>query len=500
MPNEHVDVLIIGAGVSGVGAACHVSRECPGKSYTILERRQRVGGTWDLFRYPGVRSDSDMYTFGYRFRPWLDTRILADGTSIRNYVEQTAREYGVDEHIRFNSAVTAVRWSSDDNRWTVEFRDEETGETHQMTATFMLACSGYYDYDSGYRPDFAGEERFGGTLVHPQHWPEDLDHAGKKVVIIGSGATAVTLVPAMAETAEHVTMLQRSPSYIISLPAVDKISAAMGKVLSDGLVYKLARARNIALQRLIYAVARARPRLMRSVVQRAAARKLAGSSDMDNFSPKYDPWDQRLCIVPDGDLFASIREGRADVVTDTIKTFTETGVELDSGKHLDADIVVVATGLQVQMLGGAALEIDGEPVRITDKVTYKATLLEDMPNAALVFGYTNASWTLKADIAAEYVCRLLRHMDDYGYTRFVVRATDAERGKGSVLSSLNAGYVRRGDDHLPRQGRHGPWKVRNDYLRDAPMLRRSRVDDGIVQFSTPAPSEPARPAQEQIGA
>ena len=489
MAEQHVDVLIVGAGISGIGAACHLERQCPGKSYAILERRRAIGGTWDLFRYPGIRSDSDMFTFGFNFRPWLDTKVLADGDSIRTYVRDTAREYGVEDHIRFGTRAVTASWSSAEQRWTVTARDEGTDETSTWTANYLLGCTGYYNYDQGYRPDFPGEERFGGILVHPQHWPEDLDYRGKRVVIIGSGATAVTLMPAMAEDAAHVTMLQRSPTYIVSLPARDKISAAMRKLLPAQVVYKLARARNIAMQRTIYAVARAKPDLIRGLVVKGAQRQLGSTADIKHFTPKYDPWDQRLCVVPDGDLFRAIRGGKAEIVTDGIKTFTETGIELESGQHLDADVIITATGLNVQMLGGAEVEVDGRAVAINECVTYKGVLLEGVPNATLVFGYINASWTLKADLAAEYTCRLLNHMDEHGYTTVVAHAREADRAEGSVMGALRSGYVVRGNAFLPRQGTRGPWKVTNDYLRDAQMLRRGAIDDGILEFGTPAAAE-----------
>ncbi|HEY2272307.1 MAG TPA: NAD(P)/FAD-dependent oxidoreductase [Jatrophihabitantaceae bacterium] len=492
---RHVDVLIVGAGVSGVGAACHLTRELPGRSYAILERRRRIGGTWDLFRYPGVRSDSDMYTFGFNFRPWLDTKVLADGPSIRSYVNATAAEYGVTEHITFGRRMTAAAWSSADGHWTVTAVDEQTGTPETWTCDFLVVCTGYYDYDKGYRPELPGEADFGGTLVHPQHWPDDLDYRGKRVVVIGSGATAITLVPAMARDAAHVTMLQRSPSYIVSLPAVDKISLAMRKVLPAGFVYRLARGRNILLQRGMYAFARWRPNAMRKLVLAGARKHLGPDADVSHFKPKYDPWDQRLCVVPDGDLFSALRNGSADIVTDTIDTFTSDGIRLASGKELPADIVVVATGLQVQLLGGADLSVDGESVAVSRRVTYKGVLLEGVPNAAIVFGYTNASWTLKADLAAEYVTRLLRHMTASGYTQVVARADESERGPGSVMGTLKSGYVQRADGELPRQGLHAPWRVLNDYLRDAPMMRRGRIDDGILKFSR----TPAR-ASEQVDA
>jgi cation diffusion facilitator CzcD-associated flavoprotein CzcO len=482
MAVEHVDVLIVGAGISGVGAACHLTRESPGKRYLILERRERMGGTWDLFRYPGIRSDSDMFTFGYNFRPWNETKVLADGPSIRQYVADTAAEYGVDKHIRYGITVTKASWSTEESQWTLETVDAATGLQRLFTANFVIACTGYYDYDQGYRPAFPDEDAFGGPIVHPQHWPEDLDYRNKRVVIIGSGATAVTLVPAMAEDAAHVTMLQRSPTYIMSLPVRDTISEKLRRVLPDDVVFRLARRRNITIQRAMYRLSRSRPGVVRNILLKGAARQLHGRSDMKHFTPDYDPWDQRLCVVPDGDLFRVIRHGRADIVTDRIKRFTSTGIELASGDELAADIIISATGLNVQLLGGAELEVDGEPVPLNQRVSYKSVLLEGVPNASLVFGYTNASWTLKADLAAEYTCRLLNHMDAHGYTQAVVHAGAEDRGPDSVLGALDSGYVRRGNDRLPRQGTNGPWQVRNDYLRDVPMLRKAPIEDGVLQF------------------
>jgi cation diffusion facilitator CzcD-associated flavoprotein CzcO len=499
MAIEHVDVLIVGAGVSGIGAACHLTRECPGKSYLILERRERMGGTWDLFRYPGIRSDSDMFTFGYNFRPWNETKVLADGPSIQRYVEQTAAEYGVDDHIRYGLRVLKASWSTAQARWTIEARDEATGRKKKFTADFLLACTGYYDYDEGYRPEFPGEADFPGPVVHPQHWPQDLDYRGKKVLIIGSGATAVTLVPAMAEDAGHVTMLQRSPTYILTLPAQDKISQRLRRVLPDSVVFAMARRRNIALQRAIYGLSRSQPGIIRSLILKAAERQLHGTSDIRHFSPSYNPWDQRLCVVPDGDLFRSIRSGRADIVTDRIERFTRTGVKLLSGTELEADIIVTATGLNVQMMGGAQVEVDGKPLRLHDTLTYKSVMLEGVPNAVLVFGYTNASWTLKADLACEYACRLLNHMGAHGYAQAVAHASEADRGTGSVLDTLQSGYVLRAKDKLPRQGTSGPWRVRQDYLRDVAVLRYAPIADGVLKF-TKAGAEKGEKAPARVPA
>jgi monooxygenase len=498
MAIEHVDVLIVGAGVSGIGAACHLTRECPDKSYLILERRQRMGGTWDLFRYPGIRSDSDMFTFGYNFRPWNEIKVLADGPSIQKYVSETAAQYGVDEHIHYGLKVLKGSWSTELGKWTVEARDEATGRKKKFTANFLMACTGYYNYDEGYRPEFPGEADFTGPVVHPQHWPEDLDYRGKKIVIIGSGATAVTLVPAMAEDAGHVTMLQRSPSYILALPGEDKVTQHLRRVLPGSVAFRIARRRNIRLQRTLYGLSKSQPGFMRSVLLKAAQRQLHGASDIKHFSPTYDPWDQRMCIVPDGDLFRTIRDGKADIVTDRIERFTATGIRLASGDELEADIIITATGLNVQMMGGAEVEVDGAPLVLNQTVTYKGVMLAGVPNAAMVFGYTNASWTLKADLAAEYTCRLLNHMDAHGYSQVVAHATDADRGTGSVLDTLNSGYVQRARDKMPRQGKSGPWKVKNDYLRDIPILRSGPIDDGVLQFSRAgakaAPKRPRVPA------
>jgi monooxygenase len=493
MPIEHVDVLIVGAGVSGIGAACHLSRGCPDRSYLVLERRARMGGTWDLFRYPGVRSDSDMFTFGYNFRPWNATKVLADGPAIRTYIEQTAAEYGVDEHIRYGMHVVRAGWSTERGRWTVEVRDAATRRHKKISANFLIACTGYYSYDEPYRPEFPGEAEFTGPIIHPQHWPEELDYRGKKVVVIGSGATAVTLVPAMAGDAGHVTMLQRSPTYILSLPAEDKISEQLLRVLPEALVFRMARRRNIGLQRALYGASRSRPAAIRGLIRKLAQRQLQGSSDIKHFSPPYDPWDQRLCIVPDGDLFKAIRSGRADIVTDRVDRFTATGIRLASGDELEADIIITATGLNVQMMGGAEVEIDGEPLELHDRLAYKSVMLEGVPNAVLVFGYTNASWTLKADLASEYTCRLLNHMSAHGYTQAVARARDTDRGDGTVLDTLNSGYVRRAAGLLPRQGKRAPWLVRNDYLRDVPVLRFGPIDDGVLEFSRAGAEAPTTP-------
>ena len=486
--DEHVDVLIVGAGISGIGTGCHLTRECPDTSFVILERRDAIGGTWDLFRYPGIRSDSDMYSFAYHFRPWHDTKILADGPKIKRYVEDTAAEYGVTDKIRFRRKVTRASWSSDESRWTVEATDEATGQTERYSAKYVVGATGYYSYDRGYRPEFPGEKDFKGTIVHPQFWPEDLDYRDKNVVVIGSGATAITLVPAMAGTAKHVTMVQRTPTYVVALPSVDPIAQNMYRAkLPGNLVYKVGRARNIAIQRGFYQLTRSRPEIARKLVLGWIRSQTRGKVDMKHFSPPYNPWDQRICVAPSGDLFRELRRGRASIVTDHIERFTSDGITLKSGEHLRADIIVTATGLQLELLGGVQADVDGEPVDPHDRVIYKGVMLEGVPNAMMILGYTNASWTLKADLAAEWFCRLIKHMDAKRYAKVVAIAEDTDRADESVMSTaLQSGYVQRAESIMPRQGTRKPWKVLNDYVRDAPALRRGRIDDGVLQFSRAA--------------
>ncbi|HET9681133.1 MAG TPA: NAD(P)/FAD-dependent oxidoreductase [Candidatus Limnocylindrales bacterium] len=478
---EHVDVLIIGAGLSGIGAAHHLQAALPGKTYTILEARGAIGGTWDLFRYPGVRSDSDMHTLGYRFRPWTQAKAIADGPSILRYIRDTAAEAGIDRHIRFRHRVVHAEWSSEDARWTVEAIHD--GEPVRFTCGFLYACSGYYRYDAGHLPDFPGVERFGGTVVHPQHWPEDLDHTGKRVVVIGSGATAVTLVPAMAHEAAHVTMLQRSPTYIMSLPAQDAIANTLRRLIGDRRAYPIVRWKNITAVTLFYRLSRRRPRLVSSIIRKAAIRRLPPGYDVDtHFKPRYRPWDQRLCIVPDGDLYAAIREGRASVVTDRITEFTETGLRLESGTELDADIVVTATGLRLLVLGGIRLTVDGRDVAVPETMAYKGMMLSGVPNFAFTIGYTNASWTLKADLVSEYVMRLLRHMDAHGHDQCVPVNDDPSVSEEPLLD-FQAGYVLRSIEEFPKAGSRTPWRLRTSYPRDLVDLRYGPIDDGAMRFS-----------------
>lgn len=478
---EHVDVLIIGAGLSGIGAAHHIQSAFPGRTYTILEARESIGGTWDLFRYPGVRSDSDMYTLCYRFRPWAQPQAIADGPAILQYIHETAAEAGIDRRIRFRHRVVRAEWSSEDAQWTVEA--DHDGEAVRLTAGFLYVCGGYYRYDGGHTPHFPGIERFGGTVVHPQQWPADLDYTGKKVVVIGSGATAVTLVPAMAERAEHVTMLQRSPTYIISLPGEDAIANGLRRLIGDRGAYPVARWKNVALQTLIYKLSRRRPQLIRSLIRKATIKQLPPGYDVDtHFKPAYQPWDQRLCLVPDGDLFAAIRAGRASVVTDQIEEFTETGLRLRSGGALEADVVVTATGLRLLALGGITLAVDGRDVKLPETMAYKAMMLSGVPNFAFTIGYTNASWTLKADLVSEYVVRLLRHMDAGGYDQ-CVPANDDPTVTERPLLDFQAGYVLRSIDEFPRAGSRPPWQLRMSYVHDLRTLRRGPVDDGVMRFS-----------------
>ena len=482
MGKQHYDVLIIGAGVSGIGMACHLKRECPGKRFAILERRQSLGGTWDLFRYPGIRSDSDMFTFGYNFRPWTGGKVLADGASIKQYVADTARENDVERNIRYGVAVKTADWSSEEKCWKLTAENEKTGEAETYTASFLVGCTGYYNYDQGYKPDFPGEKDFKGQVVHPQHWPEDLDYSGKKVVVIGSGATAITLVPTMAEKAAHVTMLQRSPTYLMPLPSTDKVTLALQKVLPEKAAYRLTRARNISISRLLYERSRKSPKAMRRLFLSVIKRQLKGKADMRHFTPDYNPWDQRLCVVKDGDLFDAIKAGTASIKTDHIERFTDTGIRLKSGEELEADIIIPATGLDIQMLGGIRPTVDGQGVVLKEKVIYKNVMVEGMPNSAMIFGYTNISWTLKADIASEYLCRLINHMDRKGYQVVVPRDTENSLGNDTILGSLDAGYIKRAEDRLPRQGTHGPWKASQNYLQDVKILRFEPIEDGYLEF------------------
>ncbi|MGA2422026.1 MAG: NAD(P)/FAD-dependent oxidoreductase [Candidatus Acidiferrum sp.] len=479
---EHFDVLIVGAGLSGIGAAYHLQKKCPTKSFAILEGRAAIGGTWDLFRYPGVRSDSDMFTLGYPFRPWSDAKAIADGPSILNYIRETASEYGIDRKIRYGHKVQRASWSSAQAAWTVEATLAD-GNTVQFTANFLFMCSGYYDYVEGYMPGWPSMDSFGGRIVHPQHWPADLDYAGKRVVVIGSGATAVTLVPAMAETAAHVIMLQRSPSYIVARPSKDFIADWLRGKFSARLAHTLIRWKNVLIGMYFYNLARRKPDVTKKGILRLAQKQLGPGYDVTkHFSPSYNPWDQRLCLVPDADLFAAIRAGKASVVTDQIESFTETGLRLKSGEDLPADIIVTATGLKVQLLGGMQVVIDGAPANLSRSLTYKGMMYSDVPNLASAFGYTNASWTLKSDLTCEYLCRLLNHMDATGYAYCTPRRRDPNIIEEPAIN-FSSGYIQRASDVLPKQGSKKPWKLHQNYALDMLEFRFAGIDDGIVEFT-----------------
>jgi monooxygenase len=480
---EHFNVLIVGAGLSGVGAAARLKMECPAKSFAILEGRAAMGGTWDLFRYPGIRSDSDMYTLGYRFRPWNDPKAIADGPAILKYIKETAEEFEIGKTIRYNHRVVNAFWSSEDACWTVEAATGNDGSSVRYTCKFLYLCTGYYDYEAGYTPEWPGMDRFQGRIAHPQKWTDDIDYAGKEVIVIGSGATAVTLVPALAEKAAHVTMLQRSPTYIVSRPAQDNIANRLRSILPAGAAYMLSRWKNVLLGMFFYSLARKRPAAMKRLIAKGVRKELGEEFDLKHFSPDYNPWDQRLCLVPDSDLFRALREGKASIVTDRIESFTETGVQVKSGAHLNADIIVTATGLVLKLMAGLQLTVDGSPVDLSETLAYKGMMYSDVPNLASAFGYTNASWTLKCDLTAEYVCRLLKYMDRHKYAVCAPRITDPSVKREPVIDFTST-YVQRAMDSLPSQGSKTPWRLHQNYIKDLSMLRYGRLNDGTMEFKT----------------
>jgi monooxygenase len=479
---EFVDVVIVGAGISGISAAWHLQERCPDKNYLILEARENMGGTWDLFKYPGIRSDSDMFTLGFRFKPWRSAKSIADGASILAYVKEAAEENGIDRHMRFGHKVISADWSDGDNRWTITV--ETGGQRKTIQCGFLLACSGYYNYDQGYSPAFPGAEDFTGTIVHPQHWPEDLDYAGKKIVVIGSGATAVTLIPALANSgAEHVTMLQRTPTYVGSLPEIDPVAEKANRFLPAKVAHVVNRWKAIMFSTAQYQLAQRRPAYMRKTLLTMAQRRLPEGFDVEkHFGPDYKPWDQRLCLAPNGDLFKAIRKGKADVVTDTIDRFTETGIQLASGQHLDADIIITATGLNIQFFGGAQVLRNGTPLDLAESVAFKGMMLTGLPNAVFTFGYTNASWTLKADLTSEFVAKLLNYMDSHGYDT-VVPSEPGDDIERRPFVDLTSGYILRAIDRLPKSGSEAPWRLKQNYFIDLRLIRHGKVDDAALHFT-----------------
>ncbi|MFD1859820.1 NAD(P)/FAD-dependent oxidoreductase [Aeromicrobium camelliae] len=477
MSTDHVDVLIVGAGLSGIGAAYRLQEMSPGKTYAVLEQREQIGGTWDLFRYPGVRSDSDMYTLSYPFRPWTNEKAIADGGDIRQYIVDTAREAGIAPHIRYGRRVESASWSSEDALWTVTSRLDD-GSTETVTASFLYLCSGYYSYDEGYTPPFRGIEDYEGRVVHPQFWPEDLDYAGKNVVIIGSGATAITLLPSMARDAAKVTMLQRSPTYILSQPGKDPIANVARRLLPQQLVHRATRLRYAVVTVGFYVFCRTFPKLARRILLGLAQRQ-APELDSKHLSPYYKPWDQRLCVVPGGDLWRVVREGKADIVTDHIEEFTPKGIALKSGEHLDADIVVTATGLQLVALGQIDVSVDGRTIDPHELYTYKGLMFSGVPNLAWCVGYTNASWTLRADLTWKYVARYLNHLDEHGYAYGMPDPAGASGDPAPILD-LESNYIKRVEDKLPLQGSRRPWTIRQNWFLDAWDARRTDLDEEMI--------------------
>ena len=476
-----LDVLIVGAGISGIGCAYHIQKKCPDLSYSIIEARSDLGGTWDLFKYPGIRSDSDLFTFGYEFKPWKEKKAIADGRSIKAYVEETAAENGIKEHIRFLTRVVDIDWQSDKHYWRVTLKSEESGQHEHIAARWIFNASGYYRYDKGYAPHFKGQSQFNGQIVHPQHWPEDLEYENKRVVVIGSGATAVTLVPALAKSASHVTMLQRTPSYVLPVPVDDPIAKHLRAWFSEDTAFKAARWFNIAKQRWVYAFCQRFPHRARKIIRSLNAKMLPEGYPVDiHFNPPYNPWEQRLCAVPGGDLFESISKGKASVATDAIDTFTETGIKLDSGQHIEADIIVTATGLNLLPLGGIVPKIDGEAISLPECVTYKGMLLSGVPNFAIAVGYTASSWTLKIGLLCEHFTRLLNHMGEHGFTQCTPIADP--NMETQPLLNFGAGYIQRSLEQLPRQGMQFPWSMSFNYAQDVKIFRKGRVDDPALKF------------------
>lgn len=499
MQENHYDVIIVGAGLSGIGAAVHLQRECPGKTYAILEGRDAIGGTWDLFRYPGIRSDSDMHTLGFSFKPWEAAKAIADGPSIREYVRDTADEYGVTKNIRFKHLVRAARWSSDEALWHVTTEHADTGEQVKLTCNFIDMCAGYYSYKEGYTPQFDGRDAFRGDIIHPQFWDETYDYSGKKVVVIGSGATAMTLVPAMTDKAAHVTMLQRSPTYVVSRPAKDAVANTLRKVLPSATAYSVTRWKNTGLQQFMYKQMRTKPEKMKQKLLDMTKKELPGDLVDKHFTPSYNPWDQRLCLIPDSDLFNAINDGKASVVTEHIDRFVENGILLKNGEVLEADVIVTATGLNLVQLGEVEFSVDGEIVNFGDTWTYKGMMYSDVPNMISTFGYINASWTLRADLTAEYLCRVLNHMDEKGTKQVTPRLRDEDQNmpRRDWIQDFSAGYMQRKMHEFPKQGDREPWLNPQNFKKDRKMIRTAPIEDGALVFSSPAANEAGKPGAEE---
>jgi monooxygenase len=483
MTPEHFDAVIVGAGLSGVNAAYHLLTSCRSKSFLILESRDAIGGTWDLFRYPGIRSDSDMYTFGYPFRPWVSASAIGDGESIRTYIRETAEAYGITRKIRFGHRVKGASWSSADALWTVEAERGDEREPVRFTCRFLFGCTGYYDYANGYAPEFPGAEKFSGPIIHPQHWPEALDYAGKRVVVIGSGATAVTIVPAMTEKATHVTMLQRSPTYIVAQPSRNALAGVLRRLLPVKTAFAIARWYYVLFGIYFFSLCRRKPEAVKKWIISQARAQLGADYDLKtHLTPSYDPWRQRLCLAPDADFFRVIKAGKADIVTDRIESFTGNGIRLESGRELAADIIVSATGLKLLLLGGITVAVDGKPVTFPETTNFKGVMFSDIPNLFVVFGYTNASWTLKSDLTCAYAARLINHMNRRGYAVCTPRLHDPSV-KPEPLIDFNSGYVLRAIDQFPRQGSKKPWKLYQNYVRDLLSLRFGQVADSALEFA-----------------
>lgn len=479
--SEHFDVLVVGAGLSGIGAGYFLQDRCPEKSYVILEGRESMGGTWDLFKYPGIRSDSDMYTLGFSFSPWTKGKTIADGDDILAYIKETAHHYGIENNIRYQHQVHSANWDSEKSHWTVKSTKTTSGESIEYTANFLYMCSGYYRYDQGYTPEFKGRENFKGDVIHPQHWPENLDYKDKNVVVIGSGATAITLIPNMTKDAQHITMLQRSPTYIAGLPNIDAIPGLIRKILPKNLAYDFVRLCNVSLFMAFYQFCVRRPKVARKLLLKQAQYWLGNDAELGHFTPSYNPWEQRLCLAPDGDFFKAIKKGDASVVTDTIECFDEKGIQLKSGKHLDTDIIITATGLNLIPFGGLHLSFDGELIDLTKRMTYKGMMIQDLPNFAYAVGYTNASWTLKADLTSAYVCRVIKYMDKHNYKVYSPAHVDPDVQEEPFMD-LASGYIQRALDKFPKQGSKAPWKLYQNYFLDLLSLRFSKINDEVMEF------------------